>query len=98
LSGRQIVDLKLGGEIALWQRVDESAAHYVFEAIRSRDFELHPRGAIGSGPHDARVDIDIAGLQTMGDKWAFGCEAEIWSSNSPEYGNSCCHQKLATRR
>ena len=50
LAGRQILDQRLGGEIAFRQRVDEDAAADGLEAVGGRDLDLHARRAVGARP------------------------------------------------
>ena len=68
LARRQILDQRLGGEIAMRQRIDEHALAHVAEAFRGGNLDLHARRPVGARPDHAAIEPDIAGLHAMGDQ------------------------------
>ncbi len=72
LPGRQILEQRLGGKVALGQRVDEARVTNVFEAVGGRHLDQHAGWAIGPRPHHAGIDRHVAGLDTVRNNWALG--------------------------
>jgi hypothetical protein len=67
LAGRQALHKRLGGEIALRQRIDEYATADVLERVGGGEFDLHAGRTIGARPHHSRVDRHVAGLHPVAD-------------------------------
>jgi hypothetical protein len=77
LSGRQALEQRFCGEIAVRQRIDERPMNDVLEAVGRRDVDQHARRPVGSRPHDCRIDRDVAGLESMADAGAIRRPADI---------------------
>ena len=55
LGCRKAFDQRLGGEVSLWQRLDEYAGTNVAKALGGRNLDQHPRWPVGARPDDARI-------------------------------------------
>jgi len=60
LSARQSFEQRLGGEIALRQRVDVSRGDDVAKTVGGRGLDPHARRPVGACPDDCAVDRDVA--------------------------------------
>ena len=78
LSGRQTLEQRLGGEIALRQRIDEYALAHVAEAFGGGDLDLHARRPFGARPHHTAVETDVARLYAVGDQRPVVGAADVW--------------------
>ena len=67
LSGRQVLDQRLGGEIAFRQRIDSDRAADALEAVGGRGLDQHARRPVGARPDHAGIGRDVARLNAVGD-------------------------------
>jgi len=75
LSGRQVFDQRLGGEVALRQGVDEQAARIPEAVVVATSTSMRRGGR--RAPHDAGVARYVARLNTVGDLRPVGGAAQI---------------------
>jgi hypothetical protein len=77
LSGREILQQHLRGEVALGQRSDRRQNPCIVEGLRGGHFDQHLRGPVGARPHHTAIGADVAGLHAMGDDRPVSSAAEI---------------------
>ncbi len=85
LPRRQALEQRLGGEIALRQRIDEYAAKDVLEAVGGRDLDQHAGRPVGPRPDHAGIDRHVARLDAVGDNRAIRGAAEIRARDAADH-------------
>ena len=86
LSGGQVFQQHLGGEVALRQRRDRRQRAGMPEGLGGGDLDQHLRRPVGARPHHAAVGADVAGLHAMGDQRPVGGAAEIGHRDGADAG------------
>ena len=77
LPGRQALDQRLGGEVALRQRIDANGAADHVETLSRGHLDQHARGPIRACPDHPRVSRHIARLNAVTDHRPVGRAAQI---------------------
>ena len=98
LPGRQTFEQRLGGEIALRQRIDEHAAVDGLEAVGGRHLDRHARRPVGARPDHAGISRHVARLNAMGDHRPVGGAAQIGPRDAIEAGRHAAEPSVASSR
>jgi hypothetical protein len=90
LPGRQAVDQRLGGEIALRQGIDIGTAVYHVETVGGGNLDLHAGRPVGARPNHGRVDRHVARLHAVRDRRPVSGKAQIRAGDRGNSRQSRC--------
>ena len=86
LSGGQVFQQHLCGEIALRERGDRRQSPHIAKRLGGRNLDHHLRRPVGARPHHAAIGADVAGLHAMGDLRPVAGAAEIRHGENADAG------------
>ena len=89
LSGGQVFQQHLGGEVALGQCRDRRQRPGIGEGLGGRNLDHHLRRPVGARPDHAAIGADVAGLHAMGIARPVGGAAEIGHRDDADAGRGC---------